>query len=148
MSSGYQEQLDQIMGQLAEHSNRLLETQQRLAKETVKVTSKDRSITVVMGTQANVREIKFHDDTYRSKAPAELGRVLVELLERARAEAAEKVNAAVAPMAGFGEELRGSLIGGTDQHRMMNEVRQQMWPQGGPGAGHGRRTAGEDEGDD
>lgn len=148
MSSGYQEQVDEIMGKLAEHRDRLLETQQRLARETVKVTSKDRSVTVVMGTQADVREIKFHDDAYRSKAPSELGRVLVDLLERARAQAAEKVAAAVAPMAGFGEELRASVVGGSPEHRMMNEVRERMWPQGGQGMGQVRRTAGEDETDE
>ncbi|WP_399083951.1 YbaB/EbfC family nucleoid-associated protein [Streptomyces sp. BBFR2] len=126
MSSGYQEQLNDIMGRLADHRSKLQETQERLAQQTVKVTSKDRSITVIMGTQSDVREIKFQGEAYRSMAPAELGRTLVQLLEKARLEVHETVTRAVSPMMGFSEEVRESMLGGTDQLRMMREVRQKM----------------------
>ncbi|MCB5906110.1 YbaB/EbfC family nucleoid-associated protein [Streptomyces pinistramenti] len=147
MSPGFQDQVDQMMGRLAEHRNQLMETQARLAKETVKVTSKDRAITVVMGTRSDVREIKFNGDRYRSMAPAELGRALVQLLEQARADVHEKVNRAVAPFTGFGDEVRESMLGGTEALKAMNEARK-LWPQQGPGGtAFGRRGEDEDETD-
>ncbi|MFD9811683.1 YbaB/EbfC family nucleoid-associated protein [Streptomyces sp. NPDC059080] len=142
MSAGYQEQLNEIMGRLADHTNQLQETQQRLAQQTVKVTSKDRSITVIMGTQSDVREIKFQGEGYRSMAPAELGRALVEVLEKARLEVRSTVTRAVTPMMSFGNEARESMLGGTDQLRMMREVQQKMGLKNGPG---GSRSALDDE---
>lgn len=144
MSSGYQEQLNEIMGRLADHRNQLQETQERLARQTVKVTSKDRSITVIMGTQSDVRDITFQGQSYRTMAPAELGRALVEVLEKARLEVRATVTRAVTPMMGFGDEVRESMLGGTDELRMMREAQRKMWPQNGPGGAR----AGRDEEDE
>ncbi|GAA3185841.1 MULTISPECIES: YbaB/EbfC family nucleoid-associated protein [Streptomyces] len=141
MSPGFQDQVDQMMGRLAEHRDRLRETQERLAQETVKVTSKNRAVTVVMGTRSDVREIKFHGEQYRTMAPAELSRTLVQLLTQARAEVHAKVQSAVAPFTGFGDEVRESMLGGTEQLAAMQQARK-MWPQ--PGAAAARR-GGDDE---
>ncbi|MFF9479893.1 YbaB/EbfC family nucleoid-associated protein [Streptomyces sp. NPDC014733] len=142
MSPGFQDQVDQMMGRLAEHRDRLRETQERLAQETVKVTSKNRAVTVVMGTRSDVREIKFHGEQYRTMAPAELGRTLVQLLEQARSEVHAKVHSAVAPFTGFGDEIRESMLGGTEQLKAMQDARK-MWPQ--QGAAGAVRRGGDDE---
>ncbi|MET9535479.1 YbaB/EbfC family nucleoid-associated protein [Streptomyces sp. NPDC006649] len=149
MGNGFQEQLDEMMGKLAEHRDSLLATQRELAKYTVTVQSKDRMLTVVAGAQGDVREVKFHTDAYRDMAPAELGAALVEVIGQAREQAGQKVRETVSPFQGAGAALRKSMTGGNEMDDLMGPLRE-MWPGpegpgGTPGAGRngtGKATGG------
>ncbi|WP_037913942.1 YbaB/EbfC family nucleoid-associated protein [Actinacidiphila yeochonensis] len=130
MTSGYQEQVDQMMARVREQAERLTELQQSLARRTVTVRSKDRSVSVVVGAQAEVREITFHTDDYRAMAPAELGTSLVELIARARTQMQDQVREGFGPLMGAGDEIRESMMGGSDVGSLFGELRK-LVPQGG-----------------
>ncbi|WP_406136919.1 YbaB/EbfC family nucleoid-associated protein [Streptomyces sp. NBC_01089] len=133
MDSGFQSQLDEMMGKLQEHRDSLVAAQRELAKYTVTVQSKDRMVTVVAGAQGDVREIKFHTDGYRDMAPAELGAALVEVIGQAREQAGQKVRETASPFQGAGAALRRSMTGGSELDDLMGPLRD-MWA-GPAGAG-------------
>jgi DNA-binding protein YbaB len=133
VSSGYQEQLGQLMAQLDGKRKELLTAREDMAQQTAKVTSKDRMVTVVVGAQSELRELKFHTEQYRSMAPAELSKVLVEVIETARTQVRDKLLQNAAPLMAVGEQLRDSLIGGSPLHSLIGDVGR-MWPETAPGA--------------
>ncbi|QID34779.1 YbaB/EbfC family nucleoid-associated protein [Streptomyces albus] len=120
------------MSQLREQRERLLDAQRALAKKTVSVTSKNRMVTVVVGAQSEVRDITFHTEAYRTMAPAELGRTLVEALEEARKKARAEVFSTLSPMTGFGERLRASMLGGTEIGKVVEQLHAAAEEKAGP----------------
>ena len=114
MTSPFNEQLEQVMTQFTEQRAKLQETQEKLEKATVRVSTKDHLLTVTMGIAGELKGIKFHRNDYATMAPAELSAILVETINKAREKAGAKAQAAFSPMAGFGTELRDSMAGGSD----------------------------------
>jgi Zn-dependent protease with chaperone function len=97
--------------------------QQALSSSTESATAKDRSITVVVGAQGEVTAIRFHTERYREMAADELSAALVDLISRARTRMSERVAAAFAPLAGVGEALRSSMVGGTELDGLLDRMR-------------------------
>jgi hypothetical protein len=66
--------------------------------DAVTIRSSDRRVSVSAGPRGEIRSVKFHGESYRTLAPAELGKIVMETVERARREAVEatreKVSAA------------------------------------------------------
>jgi DNA-binding protein YbaB len=132
MGSGYQEQLAQMMTQLDGQRQKLIAAREEMGKQTAEVTSKDRMVTVVVGAQSELRELKFHTEQYRSMAPAELSKALVEVIEKARTQVREKLMKSAGPLAAMGDELRESMMGGSDLHAMIGDMKK-LWPETGIG---------------
>jgi DNA-binding protein YbaB len=61
-----------------------------------KASPKNKMLTVTVGGRGEVRDISFRGNAYRSLAPAELGKLLVETIEEARAQAYSQAMAAIA----------------------------------------------------
>ncbi|GLY33790.1 YbaB/EbfC family nucleoid-associated protein [Kineosporia sp. NBRC 101731] len=61
-----------------------------------KVTPKNKMFTVTVGGRGNVQDITFRATAYRSLAPAELGKLLVETIEQAREQAVSAAMASIA----------------------------------------------------
>ncbi|WP_333769018.1 YbaB/EbfC family nucleoid-associated protein [Streptomyces sp. IBSBF 2435] len=122
------EQLDEAMGELQEHQQKLATLHEELRKATATVRSKDRTLEVTIGNRGDVQEIHFHGTDYRMMAPVELSAVLVETIAAARREMAGKVNAAFAPLRGFGARLRESMAGGSELDDVMAPLRAMLRP--------------------
>ncbi|MGW2276427.1 YbaB/EbfC family nucleoid-associated protein [Streptomyces sp. NPDC001770] len=131
MSSGYQDQLRAVMGQLEERREQLLASRESIAARRVKTTSKDRMITVELGSQSEIRELKFNTEQYRSMAPAELSKALVEVLEKARTQLREELLAEAAPMLDLGRQMRESMLGGSPLASLIGDVGR-LWPETRP----------------
>lgn len=113
-SFSYAEQIEQALERMAAEQARMTAAAKELEAATATATSKDRMVSVTVGAQGQVSSITFHTTGYRSMAPAQLGQVLTDLLNTARADLGERVMAVMTPFRGLGETLRSSMTGGTE----------------------------------
>ncbi|GAA1988679.1 YbaB/EbfC family nucleoid-associated protein [Kitasatospora viridis] len=113
-TSPFAEQIEQAMVTLREQQAKLAEATRELQAATATVTSKDRMVTAVVGSQGEVVSLTFHTTAYRTMAPAQLGAVLTDLLNEARADLGARVLEAMRSFDGVGEALRTSMTGGTE----------------------------------
>ncbi|MFE9426018.1 YbaB/EbfC family nucleoid-associated protein [Kitasatospora sp. NPDC006697] len=117
--SPFAEQIEQAMITLREQQAKLAETTRELQNATATVTTKDRMVTAVVGAQGQVVSLTFHTTGYRSMAPAQLGTLLADLLNEARADLGDQVLAAMRRFDGVGESLRTSMTGGTELEELL-----------------------------
>ncbi|WP_406207955.1 YbaB/EbfC family nucleoid-associated protein [Kitasatospora sp. NBC_01560] len=123
MAFSYAEQIEQAMNELAEQQAKMTAKAKELEVATASVTSKDRMVTAVVGAQGQVVSLTFHTSAYRSMAPAELSRVLVEVLNTARADIGERVIEGMSSFSGLDELLRSSMTGGTELDDLLEPLR-------------------------
>jgi DNA-binding protein YbaB len=114
MTINYSEQIAQAMARLQEQQERMAETTAQLRDATASATSKDRLVTAKVGPQGQVVALTFHNTGYRDMAPAELSAVLLDVLNRARADLGEQISTAMKSFTGLGDALRVSMTGGTE----------------------------------
>ncbi|WP_431676436.1 YbaB/EbfC family nucleoid-associated protein [Kitasatospora sp. KL5] len=114
MTSSFAEQLEQAMAALADQQARMSEAVRELQAATASATSGDRMVTAKVGPQGEVLALTFHTTAYRSMAPAQLGAVLADVLNEARARMGDRVAASLRAFDGVGETLRVSLTGEDD----------------------------------
>jgi DNA-binding protein YbaB len=117
--SPFAEQIEQAMTTLREQQAKLAEATAELQASTASVTSKDRMVTAVVGGQGQVVSLTFNTTAYRSMAPAELSKVLTDVLNEARADMGAKVLESMRSFDGLGEMLRGSMTGGTELDELL-----------------------------
>ncbi|MEV7929393.1 MULTISPECIES: YbaB/EbfC family nucleoid-associated protein [unclassified Kitasatospora] len=110
----YAEQIEQAMAALEEQQAKMAVAAKELQAATASVTSKDRMVTATVGAQGQVVSLVFHTTAYRSMAPAQLGQVLADVLNTARADIGERVAETMGAFSGLGEALRASMTGGTE----------------------------------
>lgn len=84
-----------------------------LESATASATSKDRLVTAKVGAQGQVVSLTFHTSGYRTMTPAELSAVLVDVLNRARADLGARITEAMKEFEGLGDVLRASMTAGT-----------------------------------
>ncbi|MED7955017.1 MULTISPECIES: YbaB/EbfC family nucleoid-associated protein [unclassified Streptomyces] len=123
MSNPFADQIAQTMEAMRDQLAKAEETQAELEKLTASVTSKDRLVTVKVGPQGQVLALTFHTTGYRDKAPAELGALLTDLLNEARAKVGEQVAARIREFEGIGDTLRLSMTGGSD----LDDLLEPLW---------------------
>lgn len=114
MGTSLRDQLDEALGELQAHQRKMVEIRDEMRKATATVRSKDRTLSVTVGSRGEVREIAFHGDGYRRMAPAELSATLIETLNQAGAELAGRVRGAFGPHQHVGRRIRESMTGGTE----------------------------------
>ncbi|MER6104893.1 YbaB/EbfC family nucleoid-associated protein [Streptomyces sp. NPDC001832] len=124
LGSTLQEQFGEMQRQVREHAEKLASVQRELAARTSTVRSKDRAISVTVGVQGDVREIKFHTEDYRQMDPVRLGKALVDLIGRAQNEGGEAAREAFEPLRGKGDEMRRSMLAGTPVEDFLAPLRE------------------------
>ncbi|MFF7634569.1 YbaB/EbfC family nucleoid-associated protein [Kitasatospora sp. NPDC008050] len=117
--SPFTEQIEQTMANLREQQAKIAEATKELQTSTASITSKDRMVTAVVGAQGQVVSLTFHTTAYRSMAPAELSKVLTDVLNEARADMGAKVTESMRSFQGLGEMLRNSMTGGTELDELL-----------------------------
>ncbi|WP_030246981.1 YbaB/EbfC family nucleoid-associated protein [Streptomyces sp. NRRL S-350] len=111
MSYSFEDQLNQAMASLEEQKERLAESTRRMQAMTAEARSKDRMVTAKVGPQGEVLALSFHTTAYQSMAPAELGAVLKDVLNEAKARMGERITAEMRGFEGVGETLRMNFTG-------------------------------------
>jgi hypothetical protein len=76
-----------------------------------RATSENRMVTVRVGEQGQVADIVFATRAYRSMAPAELSRILLETISKARADALTQVRTATSGLSIGGTAIDDLLAG-------------------------------------
>ncbi|MFD7450591.1 YbaB/EbfC family nucleoid-associated protein [Kitasatospora sp. NPDC059827] len=111
MSYSFEDQLNQAMASLAQQQERLAESTRRMQAMTAAATSKDRMVTAKVGPQGELLALTFHTNAYQSMAPAELGAVLKDVFNEAKARMGEQLTAEMRGFEGVGEALRMNFTG-------------------------------------
>ncbi|MFJ9443429.1 YbaB/EbfC family nucleoid-associated protein [Kitasatospora sp. NPDC101235] len=124
MTFSYAEQIDQAMAALAEQQVRMAAAAKELQAATASATSKDRMVTATVGAQGQVVSLVFHTTAYRSMAPAQLGTVLADVLNTARADLGERMAETMGAFSSLGETLRASMTGGTELDELFAPLRE------------------------
>ncbi|MDH6708737.1 DNA-binding protein YbaB [Kitasatospora sp. MAA19] len=138
------EEIGQAMEAMREHQAKAEAVQAELAKSSATVTSKDRMVTAKVGPQGQVLALTFHTTGYQEMAPAQLGKLLTDLLNEARAAMGEQVIQAMKSFEGVGDMLRLSLSGGSTLDQLLEPLRA-MKPGYDDDAEAERRRAGRQE---
>ncbi|WP_051830165.1 MULTISPECIES: YbaB/EbfC family nucleoid-associated protein [Streptomyces] len=123
MSNPFAEQIAQAMAEMQTELARAEELQKEMFELTSSVTSKDRMVTVKVGSQGQVVSMTFQTDAYREMAPAELAKVLTDTLNEARAKVGEQIAERIGRFDGLGETLRLNMTGGTE----LDEILAPLW---------------------
>ena len=108
MEIDFQEEIERSVESLRAYQTKIFALQQELFAAAITVRSKDRSVTVTMGTTCEVKSITFHTDAYRGMPPAELGGLLTDLINKGRGQAQERVGKAMGSLGDFGS-LAGAV---------------------------------------
>ncbi|MEV7781583.1 YbaB/EbfC family nucleoid-associated protein [Kitasatospora sp. NPDC088351] len=123
MSNPFAEQIAQAMADMQSELAKAEAMQKEMNELTASVTSKDRMVTVKVGSQGQVVSMTFHTNGYREMAPAELAKVLTDSLNEARAAVGEQVAERIGRFDGLGDTLRLSMTGGTE----LDEILEPLW---------------------
>ncbi|MET7287436.1 YbaB/EbfC family nucleoid-associated protein [Streptomyces sp. NPDC005573] len=102
MSSPYDEQIEELLGQYRDAREQAVETRQQINKVEATVTAPRKVVKVTVGAQGQVTELDFPTAAYRNLAPKELSKVILTAIEQARAQALSKVS----------EAALGGMLGG------------------------------------
>lgn len=114
MSSGFEEQISELMAEFHRQRDQLLKARDEFAKSSVTARSKDRLIEITLELDGRMKSIKFHGHEYAAMPPAQLSALLLETFNAAREKAMAKTSEAFGQYAAFGSDLRDSLIGGDE----------------------------------
>ncbi|MFJ6379001.1 YbaB/EbfC family nucleoid-associated protein [Kitasatospora sp. NPDC092039] len=117
-------QIEQAMAALEEQQVKMAAAAKELEAATASVTSKDRLLTAVVGAQGQVVSLTFHTTAYRSMAPGELSKAIIDVLNTARADLGDRVAATMSGFSGLGETLAASMVGGTELDDLFAPLRQ------------------------
>ncbi|RSS54716.1 YbaB/EbfC family nucleoid-associated protein [Streptomyces sp. WAC06614] len=129
LGGSLEDQIEQAMARLGAHRARIEKAGAALRRASATVTSKDRLLTVKVGPQGEVLAVTFHTDDYQRMAPAQLGELLKDVLNEARAEIGEQITATFREFEGLGDALRTSMSGGTTLDDILAPLRE-MRPKG------------------
>ncbi|MEV0461152.1 YbaB/EbfC family nucleoid-associated protein [Catellatospora methionotrophica] len=113
--------LEQIAADYARHRAAAVESTQRVAEISATVTSPQGLVTVTVGGQGELRSLTFNSQDYRKMAPAELSRILVETVGRARESALQQMRGALPGTGIAGMSVRDMMAGRIDWDRVLPE---------------------------
>jgi DNA-binding protein YbaB len=105
MSSQYDEAVEQLMADYHRQLDQLAEHQRRMSEITATATSQRRSVSVTLGAQGQLIELKFPTDAYRDMAPAELANVIAEVFAAARTQVLKQQRELMTANAPMGMDL-------------------------------------------
>ncbi|WMX43817.1 YbaB/EbfC family nucleoid-associated protein [Streptomyces roseicoloratus] len=91
MNMGMEERLAEALAEFEETRARLADAAAAASRISATVTAKDRSVTVTMGPQGELTQIRFPTNAYRGMPPARLSAVLMSTISLARKQAAEQL---------------------------------------------------------
>jgi DNA-binding protein YbaB len=101
MSTPYDQQIEDLLSEYREAREKAADTRLRINQIEATVTAPRRAVKVTVGAQGQVTAVDFPTNAYRTMAPKELSKLIVTTLEKARAQALDKVmETALGPMPG------------------------------------------------
>ena len=90
-------QLEQLASEYARIRTEMQEVQEKVRATTATVKSDNGMLTVTVGPQGDITDLKVNNRDYRKMAPAELANVLTATIARARAAVHEQMRGILTP---------------------------------------------------
>ncbi|WP_436535629.1 YbaB/EbfC family nucleoid-associated protein [Actinoplanes sp. HUAS TT8] len=135
MTSPMQNRIEQAMAEFERHRAAMDGFEHRVAEASTTVTAKNRAVAVTVNGKGELSEIRFPVGTYRTMAPAELGRLLVDTIGEAQQQAREKAAQMFESLLPAGLPVLEMLSKPVDFDEAMGEVmktiRETQQPHGG-----------------
>ena len=97
MTSPYAHELERLREEYRRTRDEFVEVGKKLRSLTSTVTSPDGSLTVTVGSQGDLTELKFNNEKYRDQRPKELAAAIQDTLLKARDEMANQVRDVMPP---------------------------------------------------
>lgn len=108
MDLDVESRIEAVMASMREQQKKMAEAKEELDKASSTATSKDRMVTVTVGSQGQVLSMNFHTKRYQDMAPAELAAALTTVLNEARGRMGEQVIAKMKSFGNVGEAVRAA----------------------------------------
>lgn len=121
MSDSYHDDLDQTLEQYHQYRDSVVELQRNLQAISCSVTAPRRVVTVTVGPDGGVVDLKFPTNAYKRMTPAELAKVVVTTMSDARDKARSEVAKLLAPVMPPGMAVDDVLDGKADLLAMLPE---------------------------
>lgn len=112
------EGLDQLAAEFAENRRKLLAAQRKLTSVTASATSARNVLTVTVGPGGQLQEVRFNNRDYRDMGPEDLGEMVRETVEEARAAMVGQVHRAMRPLQGDRSALDDLMTGSFDWKKL------------------------------
>jgi DNA-binding protein YbaB len=122
MNAQPHESFQEAVNELRRSQERLRSLRKEMQGKATKVTSKDGMVTVALDGRSEVTSIAFNTAKFRRMAPAELGAVLVETINRARGEGRSRVIDAYRSMFPAGMDIDAIMAGKFDVDKIFDDA--------------------------
>ena len=106
--------MKEAMAEYEKARSEVAQIQETLEKASGQARSKSRMLSVTVDGRGDVTELKFHTQAWRSMAPGELSKVIVQTIKDARAAAQREMWSAISPMMPDGLDLSEAVSGRLD----------------------------------
>ncbi|WP_213453722.1 YbaB/EbfC family nucleoid-associated protein [Rhizomonospora bruguierae] len=108
----FNERIESLFGEYQRQRNRLTELQQKMREISASATSPRREVTVTVGQNGVITDIRFPTGAYKRLTPADLTGVIMETYAEAKEQAMEQATAILAPIVPEGVDA-AALVRGT-----------------------------------
>jgi DNA-binding protein YbaB len=95
MKASLEQQIEESIAELRATRLAVDEARRLAADATVTEKSKNRMISVTVGSRGDLQALNFHGEAYRSLAPAELAKLIVDAVDRARTKCQQNAMASI-----------------------------------------------------
>ena len=105
MSSPYDEAVEKMMADYHRQLEQLAEHQRKMQEITATTTSPRKQVSVTLGAQGQLLDLKFPTDAYRDMAPMELANLIAETFNAARVQVMQQQRELMMANAPMGMDL-------------------------------------------
>jgi DNA-binding protein YbaB len=119
MSSRYEQLADQAAAAYQKRLDDLAESRRKLAEVSATVVAPRQVVSVTVGGQGEITDVKFPVSAYKDMAPAELADVIMKTVKDAREQALGKSAKVLAPMLPEGFSAEAIVTGTADLRSML-----------------------------
>lgn len=115
----YDQQIEQTLAKYREQRAGLGELQRRLGEISCSATAPRQTVSVTVGHQGEVVDLKFPTGAYKRMAPSELAAAILSTIGEARSKALDEAAELLSPMLPSGMAARDIVAGKADLQAMM-----------------------------
>jgi DNA-binding protein YbaB len=114
MGLPYEDAMKELMAEFESTRSNLAKAQESMQAASGTARSKSRMLSVTVDGHGEVTELKFHNQSWRTMAPGELSKVILQTIKDARQAAQKEMLASVSKLMPAGLDLTDAFAGKVD----------------------------------
>jgi DNA-binding protein YbaB len=122
MAEQFESALKEIMAEYEQARKDITQLQRAVESAAGSARSKNRMISATVDGRGEVTEVKFHGQNWRSMAPGELGKLVVQTITAAREAAQKQMWSSISTLVPAGLDLSAAVAGRLDWSAMTPEA--------------------------